>query len=419
MEQIGTIKKPEPTTIFRWTALVFLSLAMFGNYFVYDMLPPVNDLLVKYLHFSQSQIGMLRTLYSVPNIFMVLLGGILIDKIGVKKAAIIFVSLSLFGVILSLNANFDIMATGWFFFGLGTESLIVAITTSLVKWFKGKELAFAFGINLTIARLGSFGAENSPTWAHSLFNYWQDPLYLSLIAGIISAVAIVVYYYLDTKADKIFTMKKADDTDKVVFRDIFNFKASYWYIVLLCVTFYSAIFPFQTFAVKLFQDVDGVSRATGGFLNSMPIFFAMILTPIFGLLADKIGKRATLMMVGSVLLMPIYLVLVYTNVSPYIPMAVLGIAFSLVPAVLWPSVALVVPESKLGTAYGLMTMIQNIGLAGFNFLIGWVNDFSGDYVIGMWIFSTLGFFGFFFAYMLRKNEKKPVNFGLELVNKKN
>jgi MFS family permease len=140
----------------------------------------------------------------------------------------------------------------------------------------------------------------------------------------------------------------------------------------------------------------------------------MIFTPLFGLLADKIGRRALLMMVGSLLLIPVYLILVYTNVNLIVPMAIMGISFSLVPAVMWPSVAYIIEESRLGTAYGLMTMIQNIGLAGFNFLIGWMNDFSGGYTAGMWIFSSLGFFGLFFAYLLRKQETGPHGHGLEL-----
>jgi MFS family permease len=120
------------------------------------------------------------------------------------------------------------------------------------------------------------------------------------------------------------------------------------------------------------------------------------------------------MMVGSILIIPVYLVMNYTSINLLIPMAVMGISFSLIPAVMWPSVAYIIEESRLGTAYGIMTMIQNIGLTGFNFLIGWANDFSGGYTLGMWIFSTLGFFGFFFAWLLRKWETGPHGHGLEL-----
>jgi hypothetical protein len=153
-------------------------------------------------------------------------------------------------------------------------------------------------------------------------------------------------------------------TDKVVFADLWKFGVSYWLIVALCIVFYSAIFPFQTFAVKFFMEAHGTSREFGGFLSSMLTLFAMIATPLFGLWVDRVGKRALLMMLGSLLLIPVYLMMAYTHINLYIPMAMMGVAFSLIPAVMWPSVAYIVDQAKLGTAYGLMTMIQNIGLFG-------------------------------------------------------
>jgi MFS family permease len=180
------------------------------------------------------------------------------------------------------------------------------------------------------------------------------------------------------------------------------------------------MFPFQTFAIKFFQEAHRVTREYGGFLSSMLTLSAMIFTPLFGLLSDFIGKRSLLMMLGSLLIIPVYLLMGYTNINLMIPMSIMGIAFSLVPAIMWPSVSLVTPSSKLGTAYGLMTMIQNIGLFGFNIVIGWANDFSKasathpeGYHLGMWIFSSLGFFGLMFAFFLRRNEMGKHKFGLE------
>jgi len=407
--------KTEPSKLYRWVVLVFVSLAMFGNYYIYDSISPLADLLSRQLGFSDSDIGLLNGIYSLPNIFMVLIGGFIIDRLGTRKSTLIFAILCLIGAIFtSFKGDIVTMATGRLIFGLGAESLIVAVTTILARWFKGKELSFAFGINLTIARLGSFAALNSPTWAKTLYSNWQYPLLIALIAGIISVVSVIIYIGLDRNAAKKYTLGTAGETDKVIFTDIFKFNRSFWYITLLCVTFYSAVFPFQTFAVKFFIEVHGITREFGGFLSSLLTFFAMVFTPLFGLLADKIGKRALLMMVGSLLLIPVYLTLVYTTVNLIIPMAIMGISFSLVPAVMWPSVAYIIEESRLGTAYGLMTMIQNIGLAGFNFLIGWVNDFSGGYTTGMWIFSSLGFFGLFFAFLLRKQETGIQSHGLEL-----
>jgi MFS family permease len=407
--------KTEPSKFYRWIVLVFVSMAMFGNYYIYDSISPLADLLSTQLKFSDADIGLLNGIYSLPNIFMVLIGGIIIDRLGTRKSTLIFAILCLIGAAFTaFKGDLITMATGRLIFGLGAESLIVAVTTILARWFKGKELSFAFGINLTIARLGSFAALNSPTWAKTLYSDWQYPLLIALIAGIISVVSVIIYIGLDRKAEKKYALGTAGATDKIVFTDIFKFNRSFWYITFLCVTFYSAVFPFQTFAVKFFIEVHGVTREFGGFLSSLLTFFAMIFTPLFGLLADKIGRRALLMMVGSLLLIPVYLILVYTNVNLIVPMAIMGISFSLVPAVMWPSVAYIIEESRLGTAYGLMTMIQNIGLAGFNFLIGWMNDFSGGYTAGMWIFSSLGFFGLFFAYLLRKQETGPHGHGLEL-----
>ncbi len=219
-----------------------------------------------------------------------------------------------------------------------------------------------------------------------------------------------------------FKSVQQEMTDKVVLKDLFGFGKSYWYIVLLCITFYSGIFPFQTFAVKFFIEAHGTTRELGGFLSSMLTIFAMIATPLFGLLVDKVGRRAQFMMYASLLLIPVYLLMAYTHISLYIPMAMMGIAFSLIPGVMWPSVAYIVDQSKLGTAFGLMTMIQNIGLAGFNLLVGWANDYSGasvtnpgGYTLGMWIFSSLGFFAFLFAYLLRRAETGPYAHGLETI----
>ncbi|MDP3147597.1 MAG: MFS transporter [Ignavibacteria bacterium] len=441
------VLKPEPTKFFRWTVLLFVSLAMFGNYYIYDCISPLADLLSKQLHFSDSDIGLLQAIYSFPNIIMVLVGGLIIDKIGTRISVVLFTLLIFIGaVVTAMSSSLYFMAGGRLIFGLGAESMIVAITTIIARWFKGKELSFAFGLNLTVARLGSFLALNSPSWGKSFYEHWQTPLWISVFAGVSAVVFILIYFVLDLTATKKFTMPKDGEQDKIVLKELFNFGKSFWFITALCVTFYSAMFPFQTFAIKFFQDAHGTTREVGGNLSSMLTLAAMFFTPLFGLLADKIGKRSLLMMFGSFLIVPVYLIMAYkvdlasplglhgmlsinldffdihSQIPIYllIPMSLMGIAFSLVPAVLWPSVSLVVDSSKLGTAYGLMTMIQNIGLFGFNLLIGFANDISkasvanpGGYNLGMWIFSLLGFFGLFFSFMLRMNEMGPNKHGLE------
>jgi MFS family permease len=415
--------RPAPPRAYRWLVLVFISLAMFGNYYVYDAISPMADVLKAQLGFTDANIGLLQAIYSIPNIVMVLIGGFIIDRVGTRKATLAFGVTCLAGaVVTSLSGTLPMMAAGRLIFGLGAESLIVAVTTAIAKWFKGKELSFAFGINLTIARLGSFAALNSPSWAGWAFNDWRMPLLISVGFATFCVTGAILYWVLEVGAARKYTLAAAGSTDKVAFGDIFRFTWSYWCIVALCVTFYSGIFPFQTFAVKFFMEARGVSREAGGFLSSMLTLFAMICTPLFGLVVDKVGRRSQFMFFGSLLLIPVYVMMGYTSVSLYVPMAMMGIAFSLIPAIMWPSVAYVVEENKLGTAYGLMTLIQNVGLAGFNLAIGWANDYAGasasnpgGYRLGMLIFSTLGFFAVLFSWLLWRLERGPHAHGLETI----
>jgi MFS family permease len=422
-DQLAGSQQPPPPPWYRWTVLVFISMAMFGNYYVYDSISPLADVLKEQLGFTDTNIGFLNAIYSFPNIFMVLIGGLIIDRIGTRKSTFIFAVLCLVGAIITAwSGTLTSMAAGRLVFGLGAESMIVAITTAIAKWFRGKELSFAFGLNLTLARLGSFAALNSPTWARNLYADWQMPLILAAVVSCFCVIGAVTYWILESRGQQRYHLGHEAEPDKVIFSQAFRFGRSYWYIVGLCITFYSAIFPFQTFAVKFFIEAHGTSRELGGFLSSMLMLFAMIFTPLFGLAVDRVGKRALFMMFGSALLIPVYLMMAYTNVSLYVPMAMMGIAFSLIPAVMWPAVAYVVDQSRLGTAYGLMTMIQNIGLAGFNTLIGWANDFAGaspenpeGYNLGLWIFSCLGLFGLLFSLLLRRREMSPEGHGLETI----
>jgi MFS family permease len=415
--------KPDPPRWYRWIVLVLISVAMFGNYYIYDSVSPLADVLKAHLGFSDTNIGLLNAIYSFPNIIMVLVGGMIIDRIGTRKSTFLFALLCFTGSAVTVSSGtLEVMAAGRLIFGLGAESLIVAVTTAIAKWFRGKELSFAFGVNLTIARLGSFAALNSPSWAGSLFTDWRLPLLISVAAGVISVAGAVLYWFMESGAQRKYNLGSGVETDKVVFSELFKFGKSYWYIVALCITFYSAMFPFQTFAVKYFMEAHGTTRELGGFFSSMLTLFAMIATPLFGLLVDRVGKRALFMVFGSFLVIPVYLMMAYTRVTLYVPMAMMGVAFSLIPAVMWPSVAYIVGQERLGTAFGLMTMIQNIGLFGFNLLIGWANDFSGasadnpgGYALGMWIFSSLGFLAMLFAVLLRRNETGPDAHGLETI----
>jgi MFS family permease len=415
--------RPEPTKFYRWLVLIFLSLAMFGNYYCYDALEPLAKLLQDQLHFSAQNIGMLQAAYSFPNIFTVVLGGILIDRIGTRRALLIFGVLCLIGAfITAFGAKFPMMVAGRFVFGMGAESLIVAITTGVAKWFKGKELSFALGINLMIARGGTWLAQNSPTWAKGAYNYWQNPWLISVGFVTLCVIGPIAYWILEVRAEKTSSLVPEGEQDKIVFADVRAFNLSYWYLVGLCVVFYSAIFPFETFAVTYFVDAKHTSLQLGGFMLSVLTMFTMIGTPIVGLFSDKMGRRATIMLLGTLLLIPVFLLMAYTNVSLYVPMAMLGFAFTFVPAIIWPSVAYLVPQRTLGTALGLMTMIQNLGMTGMNWILGRANDTAGasatnpaGYLAMMKILTVLGFIGFALAFLLRQRETGPLGHGLETI----
>lgn len=407
--------------MYRWAVLIFISLAMFGNYYVYDSIAPIADMLKSDLGFTDENIGSLYSVYSVAAIVVLLVGGVLIDRFGTRVTTFAFGTLCAIAAFVNWQTDeLSIMLVSRTLLGLGAEPLIVAVTTALAKWFKGKELSFAFGINLTIARLGSVAADNSPNWGQMFYHSWEGPLKLSFFLSLTCILGGLVYWVLEKNAEKKYALGKADETEKLVWSDLIQFNKSFWLIVALCVTFYSAIFPFRSFAIKFFMEYQGVSREAAGFLNSILPMSAMIATPLFGLLVDKVGRRAQFMMVGSVFLVPVYLLMVYGNVSPYLPIALMGVAFSLIPAVMWPSVAYIVEEKRLGTAYALMTLIQQIGVGSFNWMIGKANDLNGasaanpeGYHAGMWLFSILGILGLIFAITLRKVEKGPQGHGLE------
>ena len=314
------------------------------------------------------------------------------------------------------------MLAGRFLLGVGSEPLIVAITVAIAKWFKGQVLSFAMGLNLFFARSGTVAVDNSPTIFPGLYSGgYSAPLYIAAFIGILSLTGILMYYIIETSGEKKFVLGEGEQTDKLNIKSVFKFNKSFWYITLLCVTFYSAIFPFRTFAVKFFMESHHISRETAGWLISNLPLSAMIATPLIGLLVDYIGRRALLMTIGSILLLPVYLLMAYSNITLYVPVIMMGIAFSLIPAVMWPSVAYIVEAKRLGAAYALMTLIQQIGMMLFPLIIGAANDYRGasaanpgGYDLGMWIFSILGILGLIFAYLLRKAETGPEGHGLEL-----
>jgi MFS family permease len=435
--------KSAPPAIWRWGALVIVSLGMAGNYYIYDSINPLEELFKTQLGFDARMFGWLNSSYSVAAVLTLLLGGYVIDRVGLKQATALFSALCFLGaVLMAAKGSFAVMVAGRAVLGLGAESMIVAVTTALAKWFKGRELSFAFGLNLTIARLASVAADRSRSWAGFAFRPegpggpegWRGPLLVAVGAGALCLVAAVLYWLYESAVERRFTLGEAGAIDRLELGRGLRLGRAYWFVVGLCFTFYSAIFPFRTFAIKFFTSrlliPDGGSAASealrlaaqeqAGYFNSLLPLAAMIATPLFGLLADRFGKRALLMTMGSFLLMPVYLIMAHTQLSLYIPVTMMGVAFSLIPAVMWPSVAYLVDQRRLGTAYAIMTLIQQIGFFALNLLIGWANDLTGagidnpgGYSLGMSLFTTLSLLGLMFAFLLRRTETGPHAHGLE------
>jgi len=434
----------ESSALFRWLMLIFVSIAMFGNYYIYDSIAPVFDLLSKQLGYTDQQLGLLYSIYSIAAIIVLLIGGVIIDRFGTKKSVMVFAVICLFAAILSaISSEYWMMLSGRFLLGIGAEPLVVAVTTALAKWFKGKELSFAFGINLLIARLGSVSADWSPSFARSLYTNWQDPLWLACFIAGLSVAGAFLYWVLENKSEKKYSLGEVSETEKLELKNLYKFSRSYWYIVALCVVFYSTVFPFRAFAIKYFIEAHGLSREAGGALNSVLPLAAGIATPLFGLLVDKIGKRSLFMAIGSVILLPLFLVVTYLPPGPDISLTVpflgsytwpltliivmllLGVAFSMIPAIMWPSVAYIVDQKRLGSGYSLMTLCQQVGMAIIPWLIGFTNDafVAGSenpdgYAPGMWIFTALASLGLLFSFLLYKTETGPTAHGLETITTK-
>jgi MFS family permease len=314
------------------------------------------------------------------------------------------------------------MMVGRFLLGIGSELFIVAATTVIGRWFKGKEISFALAIQLLIARGGSWFADQSPDMFKGLFASWQPPLLLAAALGGLWLVFAAVYAALERSAARRYAVRSAGATDKLVLGDLVRFDLGYWWVVGLCVAFYATIFPFRTFANMYFIDAHGVTPERAGELKSLLPLFSMIGMPLFGLLADKIGKRALLMAAGSAILVPPFLLMAHTHLPLELSMVLLGVAFALVPAVLWPAVTYLVPEERLGSAYALMTFCQQLFWAFMSWGLGKVKDATGasaqnpaGWTWVMWMLAALAAVGFVFSFLLWRSERGPRAHGLETV----
>ena len=415
---------------YRFTILLFISLIVLGSYFAYDSIGALESTLIEALHLDRSTIGNLYTAYSVAAIIIVFFGGMLYDKLGPRRASLLFCSLVLLGAIIvaAAHSKWELFA-GRFIFGAGSESLIVVQSAIISRWFKGKEMALAFGIALTVSRVGTLFSFNTEELIAHYYGNYRTALWAAAGFCLFSVLCNLVYNAMDLHGEKVLALAKPEAGDKIVFSDIKKFNSSFWFVTLLCVTFYSAIFPFNALATDMFHDKWGfpkVIESTGGFLaqafvnfmhmfstapgiTSIVIFASMVFAPFAGNLVDRIGKRASLMVVGSLILIPAHLIMGITHWNPIPSMVALGAAFVLVPAAMWPSVPLVVEEKRVGTAFGLMTAIQNLGLALFPTLNGKLRDVTGTYTATQIMFACLGVVGLIFALLLLRSDKRHGN----------
>lgn len=443
MEQIK--KALNESAAVRWLVLILVSVSMAANYYFYDALSPLKQYMGEYLGFSSADYGLFISAYSFPNVFlaMAVLGGIITDRLGIRITGTTFALLMVFGSFFTAYGASDyfntggvgynfclsflpgwspalkVMFFGYFLFGLGAETSIVVITKIVVKWFKGREIALALGINLSIARLGA--AMSLIITPVLVSPNWTTPIWFGSLLLSIGFVLFLVYVLVDLKLDRQRKIDIADE-EKFRFSDIIGLlrNRSYIFIALLCVTFYSAVFPFIKYAPDLLHNKFGLTISWSSNITSMVYFGTILFTPLFGWIADNKGKSASLMIFGSLLLILVHLCLSLTMITPYIPMFLLGIAFSLIPAAMWPSVARIVDEPRLGTAYGLMFSIQNLGLWAFPILIGLVLDRSNpgvtadlvakgeavyNYTNPVLMLAALGIFGLIFSFLLRREDK--------------
>lgn len=420
---------PPPTPLQKGFALLLVSLAMFGNYYVFDSLGPVVDLMREQLGFSFGQIGLLSTAYSVAALLVLLAGGWFIDRFGTRLALLVFAAVCvLAAAVTAWGTSFETVLAGRFLLGLGSEPMIVAATTVLARWFSARELGLAFGLNLSISRLGSASADWSTSFASPLYANWQDPLWLATGVAAVSMTAAMLYWLHERRTEPRAQLGARGEIDELKVSQLFRFPATYWTIVGLCVVFYATVFPFRGFAINYFQEAHGLSRESAGALSSVLPLAAIIATPVFGLIVDRVGRRSLFMAAGSLAMLPLFLAVTYLPPGPEIALSetislplnlllcivVFGLVFSLIPAVLWPSVALVVEPTRLGSAFALMTFCQQIGMAAVPLAIGWLNDWGGaspenpaGYAPGMWFYTAMGAVGLFFAWRLWRGGRGP------------
>jgi nitrate/nitrite transporter NarK len=443
----------------RWSALAVVAFTMLCGYYLTDVMAPLKPMLEKELLWNSADYGFFTSAYGWFNVFLLMLifGGIILDKMGVrftgKMATIIMVvgtaikywaisTHSLDGhTILGWKAQVMVAGLGFATFGVGVEVAGITVSKIIVKWFKGKELALAMGLEMATARLGTTLAMATSIPIATALHGVSKPILVCLVMLCIGMIAFFFYATMDKKLDKSVADEaersgSVDDEESFRLSHVLQIlkNKGWWYIAILCVLFYSAVFPFIKYATDLMVNKFHVNEELAGNIPALLPFGTILLTPLFGNIYDRKGKGATIMIIGAILL-----ILVHTVYSiPFLtstPLAIimimlLGVALSLVPSAMWPSVPKIIPEKQLGTAYGMIFLIQNVGLSLVPLLIGWVlNKYcitgtrlldgapvsNYNYTLPMLIFTAFGVLALVFALLLKAEDKKK-GYGLELPN---
>jgi predicted MFS family arabinose efflux permease len=432
---------------------------MLCGYYLTDVMAPLKPMLEKELLWNSTEYGFFTSAYGWFNVFllMLILGGIILDKKGVRftgkmatmtmvvGTAIKFWAISTHSLdglhIIGMKAQVVIAALGYATFGVGVEVAGITVSKIIVKWFKGKEMALAMGLEMASARVGTglalFASYPLAIWLGGV----SKPIFLGLILLCIGMISFFLYTIQDNRLDKSVAAEAAisgtvEDEESFKIADIWFIikNKGWWYIAILCVLFYSAVFPFLKYASDLMVNKFNVNPLIAGSIPALLPFGTILLTPFFGNVYDRKGKGASIMIIGAILLIIVHTLfsIPFLNFKPVAItlIIVLGIGFSLVPSAMWPSVPKIIPEKQLGTAYALIFWVQNWGLMGVPALIGWVLDKycitgtrlidgvsvpSYNYTLPMIIFTCFGLLALLFAFLLKAEDKKK-GYGLELPN---
>jgi MFS family permease len=401
-------KAPSRTTA--WIVGVLVAIALFGNFYAYDSIGPVADLLQQQRGFSDTQVGLLNAIYNLPNIVLILVGGVLVDRFGAARVTLATAGLCALGALLTaFSPSFAGMAAGRLLFGIGAETFNISTLAAVADYFGGRGLALAMGLELAIGRLGSYGADMSPTWfAGAYAQGWQPPLVIAAVIAATAFAASLAYWWVDRGPRAAGLLPTGKSAEAFAWRDLLHFGKAYWYLLALCVLWYSVILAFRsTFSIKYFQHTHGLDLATAGEMNSYVFLAAVFATPAFGWMCDRVGRYAPFLAFGAVLLPVALAIMALTPWSLWVPTALIGVSFSLVPAVMWPLTSRLVAPNRFGTAIGLMWVVQNAGIGAANLAAGWLNDQAGasaanpgGYAPMMWFFGLTSVAGAVFALLL-------------------